>query len=361
VKIEYSVDSGTNWNTIAASTGNDGTHSWTVPNTPSTTSVVRVSDVADGIPSDVSDAEFEIEPESEEITLVSPNGGETWIVNTEQIITWAATSIITNVRIRYSVNNGTTWNDVNIVPNTGSYTWTVPSQITDQALVRVEDALDGLPNDQSDNVFSFAALVTLSVQSGSGEPGQQANVNVWMNNQINIRGVFFRLTDAPNHLAGTPHPFNPPPDILVTPMGRTTGFTVNATESGDFVQVLMVSMSGAVIPVGNGPIAQITYDIDPGAPLGSSSALIFDNNQVTISDANSALVVPELVNGMFSYVKMGDVALPHGDPDAADLNLMIEFVLGTALPSQEQFLSADMDSDGEIDLFDVLAVYDLVP
>ncbi len=60
VKIEYSTNSGSSWTTVISSTADDGVHPWTVPNTPTTQGRVRVSDAADGTPSDISDADFTI-------------------------------------------------------------------------------------------------------------------------------------------------------------------------------------------------------------------------------------------------------------------------------------------------------------
>jgi hypothetical protein len=60
VKLENSTNSGTAWTTIIASTPNDGTHTWTIPNTPGVNNRVRVSDAADGAPKDRSDADFSI-------------------------------------------------------------------------------------------------------------------------------------------------------------------------------------------------------------------------------------------------------------------------------------------------------------
>jgi protocatechuate 3,4-dioxygenase beta subunit len=59
VIVEYSTNGGGSWTTIIASTANDGTHPWTVPNVPSALCLVRVSET-DGSPSDVSDTAFTI-------------------------------------------------------------------------------------------------------------------------------------------------------------------------------------------------------------------------------------------------------------------------------------------------------------
>ncbi|MDZ7392011.1 MAG: dockerin type I domain-containing protein, partial [candidate division KSB1 bacterium] len=277
-------------------------------------------------------------------------GGETWIVNTQRQITWSATSVITNVRLWYSMNGGANWTEITTAPNTGSYTWTVPAQTSTMAKIKVEDALDGLPSDESDGVFNIASLVAITVQNSSGEPGKTGIVNIWLNNQVNVRGILFRLTDIPDSLqAGTP---------LATPVGRATGFTVSASEKDGYVQVLLVSMAGAVIPVGNGPILQLKYTIKPNTPLGTSSNLVLSN--VSISDANNQQVVPDLNNGIFSYVKVGDLN-GNGAVTKADLAIMADIVLGKTAPTPAQMLSGDVDHDGDIDLFDMLAVFDLFP
>jgi len=60
LKIEYSTDNGTSYSSIVASTANTGSYGWTVPNAPSTTCLVRVSDALIGTLTDMSDAIFSI-------------------------------------------------------------------------------------------------------------------------------------------------------------------------------------------------------------------------------------------------------------------------------------------------------------
>ncbi len=59
VKIELSRDGGTNWETITASTPNDGSESWTVTGPESNDCLLRISSLDDSV-SDDSDAVFEI-------------------------------------------------------------------------------------------------------------------------------------------------------------------------------------------------------------------------------------------------------------------------------------------------------------
>ncbi|NIM17440.1 MAG: hypothetical protein GTO45_35965, partial [Candidatus Aminicenantes bacterium] len=174
VKIEYSVNSGQTWTEITGAAENNGSYDWTVPDTPSETCLVRVSEI-DGQPEDVSDAVFSIvSPLPDGIIVKSPNGGESWTVGSLQEITWIGSGDINNVTIEYSYDNGITWKViVQTTTNDGSYDWTVPDTVSDECLVRVT-AIDGAgdprPSDVSDKVFSIVLppppIITVTAPNG---------------------------------------------------------------------------------------------------------------------------------------------------------------------------------------------------
>jgi subtilisin family serine protease len=60
VKIEYSYNNGSSWNSVSSSTANDGSHSWTLPHINFTNCKVRISEASDGSPTDTSNAVFSI-------------------------------------------------------------------------------------------------------------------------------------------------------------------------------------------------------------------------------------------------------------------------------------------------------------
>ncbi len=64
IKIEYSINNSSSWTPIIAATANDGSHSWTLPSTTSTTCKVRVSEASDGSPVDSSNSVFTISSSS---------------------------------------------------------------------------------------------------------------------------------------------------------------------------------------------------------------------------------------------------------------------------------------------------------
>jgi hypothetical protein len=60
VKIEVSIDKGSTWSNVIAATANDGSHAWTIPNTPSSQCLIRISDVANAAIKDISNTVFAI-------------------------------------------------------------------------------------------------------------------------------------------------------------------------------------------------------------------------------------------------------------------------------------------------------------
>jgi len=157
VKIEYSIDSGARWTTIAASTNNTGSYNWTIPDKPSTRCKVRIGEAVDGRPSDTCNSTFSIVTVTNPtLTVTSPNGGEKWDAGTVHNITWTSTGTVGNVKIEYSSNNGSSWNTVfDSTPNDGSYSWTLPTLNSTTCKVRIGEASDGSPTDASNAVFSI--------------------------------------------------------------------------------------------------------------------------------------------------------------------------------------------------------------
>jgi hypothetical protein len=165
VKIDYSTNNGGLWlNLVSSIPAASGSYSWTIPNTPSTECLVRISDVGLASRFDMSDSVFTIIPL---VTVTTPNGGENWLANSQHNITWTS-QIITDVSIEYSIDNGSNW--ISVISSTpasgGSYNWTVPYTPSTECLVRISDASNASINDVSDNVFTIAPLITITVPNG---------------------------------------------------------------------------------------------------------------------------------------------------------------------------------------------------
>lgn len=66
-----------------------------------------------------------------QISLTSPIGGELWTSGSTQNITWTCGSCMGTANIDYSSDGGSTWSPIaSGVPNSGTYTWNIPSVFT---------------------------------------------------------------------------------------------------------------------------------------------------------------------------------------------------------------------------------------
>ncbi|HTL47646.1 MAG TPA: hypothetical protein VL688_06230 [Verrucomicrobiae bacterium] len=152
VKIDYSKDGGVTYNdVIAASTANDGDFAWLIPDsiTAAPSVKVRISSLPEAdlfAVRAVSNGLFKI---IGGLLLSSPTGTDKWGVGTAHDIKWTRTGSVANVRLDYSTDNGTTWNQIaGSVPggqgDTG-YTWTVPNAagiVSTTVKARVSDVTD---------------------------------------------------------------------------------------------------------------------------------------------------------------------------------------------------------------------------
>lgn len=172
VRIEYTTNNGASWVVITPSTPSTGVYSWkNIPNNISSLQCrIRISDALDGLPSDVSDENFSILTYGVQLIKVTkPNGGELWPLGTPQQITWDAAGI-TNVKIEYTINNGLTWNIITAsTPSTGYYTWAqVPNTPATNCKIRISDAVDSSPSDESDQFFTIGPAPSLKVLEPNG-------------------------------------------------------------------------------------------------------------------------------------------------------------------------------------------------
>ena len=190
VKLEYTIDGGTNWVTISSSTiASAGTYSWTVPNTASANCKVRVSDTANAATSSVSAAIFTISQVVGSVSITSPVGGESWAGNSAHNITWTSTNV-TNVKLEYTTDGGTNWSVIiaSTLASTNTYNWTVPNVSSSNCKVRISDAANAATSSVSAAVFTITQVVgNVSITSpvgGESWAGSSAHNITWTSSNV---------------------------------------------------------------------------------------------------------------------------------------------------------------------------------
>ncbi len=173
VDIALSTDGGGSFPVVVATAAaNTGTFSWTIPNNASTLCRIRVQANAGGTPTDTSNANFTIAVASPAtITVLSPNGGESRVINSGALITWTNGGGFTgNVDILLSTDGGGTFPNtvVSNFPNNGFFNWTVPNLPTATARIRVRATGTGSPSDDSNANFTIVAGTLGGVVGNAG-------------------------------------------------------------------------------------------------------------------------------------------------------------------------------------------------
>jgi hypothetical protein len=166
LKLEYSTNSGSTWTRITSVLAVSGSYAWAVPNVPSATCLIRLTDTTNTCKTDVSNATFTISAPTRVITVTSPNTAVTWYAYSSYNVTWTSQYLTsTTVTIEYSINGGTTWNTIttSASASTRSYTWTIPNLPSSQCRVRVSETGNIGVNDISDVNFTIAPpLITVT-------------------------------------------------------------------------------------------------------------------------------------------------------------------------------------------------------
>ncbi|MDI6807822.1 MAG: M6 family metalloprotease domain-containing protein [Candidatus Eisenbacteria bacterium] len=169
--IYLSTDGGATYPvTLAHGETNDGIYSWTVSNLPSTQCKIKVRayDRALNTGEDVSNAVFTIQDAySPSVTVLTPNGGETWTSGTLHSVTWTVTDATpgdtASIHILFSTDGGATYPDTvarNEV-NDGSFFWLLPDTSVSQCKIKVEayDKTLNMGQDVSDSLFTIEKSV----------------------------------------------------------------------------------------------------------------------------------------------------------------------------------------------------------
>ncbi len=170
LKIEYSVDGGTLYNTLVASTSSGSSqYAWNIPNgINSTQCKIRITDISNSNNVASSDSLFSILTSP---AIISPNGGEIISANTTCYIYWYSKLNATLFNLEYTLD-GINWLPlaigVSAFPNadgnnSGFYAWTTPNVTSTTCKVRITDASNSVLKSVSANFFTLTQQKNLDL------------------------------------------------------------------------------------------------------------------------------------------------------------------------------------------------------
>ncbi|MBI4137932.1 MAG: hypothetical protein HY472_01645, partial [Candidatus Sungbacteria bacterium] len=222
-----------------------------------------------------------VEQKKPSITVISPNGGETFIVGGQINIRWSTSNWPENtvgLSLRDANNNHV---DIigALVPNTGNYSWSIPTGLSG-GFYKVRAGcsnctLNKAPDDSSDAPFSIVSAPTsggaLSVALDANSPGYQVvhsgqtDVELLrlrfsgVNEDIDLKQIAFQLSDTER---------NTPNDLV----GRKITLWNGAAKIGE-----------AVFPTGDTALSSLIAVGDFRIPQDSSRTLIVKGDIASIT------------------------------------------------------------------------------
>ena len=222
--------------TITPSTPNDGSHAWLITSTRALGSYykIRVSSTSYLASKDTSDNYFTIGG----INVNSPNGGETWIRGTSNIVTWNSSGIPgPDVKLELLKNGSPVGTITPSTPNDGSHAWLITSTraLGSDYKIRVTSTSNFSYKDTSDNYFTIGGINVNSPNGGETWIRGTSNTITW--NFSGIPGPDVKLELLKNgSLVGTITPGTPNDGshawLITSSRAQGTDYKIRVTSTG---------------------------------------------------------------------------------------------------------------------------------
>jgi len=187
---------GSHEKTITNATANDGEYTWVVDGnlTAGADYTVRIKNTTDTDNRDYSDFTFSIIEgnNTPEITVLGPNGGESWDLGSQVVITWASANVDGQVKVSLHKNGDFYKTIANTTENDGEIIFDVPMDIDPDSdyTVRVRSVDNTSIKDFSDNTFAIDEgnntpnITILSPNGGEMLTQNQQVIITWASNAI---------------------------------------------------------------------------------------------------------------------------------------------------------------------------------
>ncbi|MFI5200795.1 MAG: ice-binding family protein [Candidatus Kapaibacterium sp.] len=273
--LQYSLDSGLTWTTIATITTDSFTYSWHVPDTASTKAEVRVTDSNNlrGV-----SGVFKII--SNKITVVAPTAGAMITGGTlHDTIRWTGTGLNHIKTFALSLDSGRTWTTIGKDTTNGfTYLWNVPDTVSTKAIIRITDS-NGVTG--KSGLFTIKSSKIIVVRPAAGEmiaAGMQNYAITWTGTGLTPQKTFALSLDS---------------GLTWTTIGKdsTNGFTFSWNVPNTVSTRAMIRIT------------------DSNGVTGKSGLFTIRSNQITVTNPTAGQIIPEgTQNFQISWTGVGITA-----------------------------------------------------
>jgi len=278
-----------------------------------------------------------------EITLLSPNGGETLDSGSYEI-TWND-NFDDNISIKLYKSGVFVSTIVSSTESDGSYFWNISPSLEDgdDYKIKITNIAQSTLYDQSNSNFSIYSpgIVSLSIESVDiySEGG---TINVYMTNETAVAGFQFVVSDSPNYI-----------NITGVNDLADSGFTLSSSEEG---QILAFSLLGNTIDPGSGPLVSIDFEtINTNDIELCLESAVFSNP----SASPIPVVVGDCLSVELNQILSGDLNQDQVI-DVLDAVLLVNGVLNPNSLNDSQILAGDINTDNVLNVLDIVLLIGVI-
>ncbi len=245
------------------------------------------------------------------LTVAAPNGGEVWTAGESRNIAWTGTNLGL-VKIEYRPDGATAWQQVTLVEGyLGTYNWTVPSNNTVTAEIRISDAWDAAPIDGSNSTFTIHAPV-VAAAAPSLDFGQHA-VGTLNTSQVTVQNTGTATFNGTVGVTGDGF------TLLSSPVLSLAAST-SANLDVQFAPVAAQVYAGGFSVTGNAPAVNVTLGGE-----GTQAAAL----QIDVPNGGEAWQYASSQNIQWSSVIVGQVRIEYQTTTAGPWTLIADDVPAT--------------------------------
>ena len=263
------------------------------------------------------------------VELIAPNGGETWITGTQELIEWTAsdredsTSLL--ITLEVSTNNGDSWTPLaQGIQNLGAFTWNVPQTPSNLARVRVtaQDSGGQTASDVSDSPFNLAepapeGNATLRAEDRTVLSGEPISLPIHLVHDQPATAISGRVVVNPAMVSGA--------GLAPHPVFSQFSFATSELSPG----VISFSLTGSSMPAGSRQILSLVGTA--AADTSGISPVTF--SQVQVLDAGSDPMVLTLDAGSLEVAAVLSPELILSIPDTVEAQPSAHFDLPVGFAS----------------------------
>ena len=279
-----------------------------------------------------------------EVTILSPNGGESLDLGSSYEITWND-NFSDNVSLKLYRGGVFAGTITSSTVSDGSFTWSIPTDLqeSDNYKIKIQNVSESAINDLSDNYFSLTSpgLVSLSIDN-INLTGSEGTIDIYMENNTSVSGYQFIINDSPDII-----------NITGVQDLSDSDFSLSSSESG---QILAFSFTGGVIQPSSGLLLYASFEV-----VNNQETTICIQDAVFSNPSADPLVVDtgDCIDIEMANILMGDINF-DGILNVLDAVLLVNAVLDPGILNDAEFEAADFNSDDILNVLDVVSLINII-